>query len=186
VGLSYSYKPSLMGAPCRFELTDGGLSWRVSARSGLWPYASIAAIRLSYRPITMQSRRFRADIRNDKGQSLPLLSVSWQNATLVAAQDEPYRSFVMQLHRRIAEAGGKPALIAGLRRPIYGLGLFAMALVIVALLGLLIRAVMVGSYSGMLFLVGFMALFGWQIGRFMMRNKPRAYTLDAVPRDLVP
>src|SRR5206468_6298906 len=62
---SYSYRPSLIGAPWRFELTDHGLSWRVSGKSGVWPYAAIAAIRLSYRPVTMQSRRFRADIRND-------------------------------------------------------------------------------------------------------------------------
>jgi hypothetical protein len=184
--LSYSYKPSLVGAAYRFELTDAGLSWRVGSRSGVWPYAKIAAIRLSYRPISMQSRRFRADIRNDAGQSLPIVSVNWQTAALVAAQDEPYRAFMTELHRRIAAAGGTPALAAGLKRPVYLLGVSAMVLVGIALAGLFVRAAVIGSYSGMLFMVGFAALFGWQIGGFMTRNKPRSYTLDNVPPDVIP
>ena len=58
----YAYKASLIGAAHQFELTDEGLSWQAGSRSGVWPYAGIAAIRLSYRPVSMQSRRFRADI----------------------------------------------------------------------------------------------------------------------------
>jgi len=29
-------------------------------------------------------------------------------------------------------------------------------------------------------------LFGWQTGGFMWRNKPRSYTLDALPKELLP
>lgn len=185
-GPSYSYKPSLIGAPFTFQLTDAGLFWRMASRSGVWPYATIATIRLSYRPVSMQSRRFRTDILNEAGQSIRILSVSWQTAALVAPQDEPYRTFVRELHRRVGVAGGKPALIAGLARPTYGLALAAMVLVGLALAGLFIRAAMIGSYAGMLFLAGFAALFGWQLGGFMTRNKPRSYAADDVPRDLLP
>jgi len=38
----------------------------------------------------------------------------------------------------------------------------------------------------MLFMVGFAALFAWQIGGFLRRNRPRTYTLDDVPRELLP
>jgi len=58
----YAYKASLIGAAHQFELTEQGLSFRFAGRSGVWPYGEIAAIRLSYRPVSMQSRRFRADI----------------------------------------------------------------------------------------------------------------------------
>jgi len=37
-----------------------------------------------------------------------------------------------------------------------------------------------------LFLVGFAALFGWQIGGFMIRNKPQAYTFERLPQALLP
>lgn len=185
-GPSYRYKPSLIGAPWTFDLTDSGLSWRMGARSGVWPYATIAAIRLSYRPISMQSRRFRADISNAAGKSIRILSVNWQTPALVAPQDEPYRTFVRELHRRVAAAGGTPVLTAGLSRPVYTLAGIAMALVGFALAALFIRAAMIGSYGGMLFLVGFAALFGWQLGGFMRRNTPRQYAADDVPRDLLP
>ena len=54
---SYAYKASLIGSAHRFELTDTGLSCHIAGRSGVWPYAVIPSIRLSYRPISMQYRR---------------------------------------------------------------------------------------------------------------------------------
>jgi hypothetical protein len=36
------------------------------------------------------------------------------------------------------------------------------------------------------FIVGFAALFGLQIGGFIRRNKPRNYTFGDVPADLLP
>jgi hypothetical protein len=182
----YSYKPSLIGSQCQFELKGEGLSWRIAGRSGVWPYSSIAEIRLSYRPISMQSRRYRADIRNDEGQSIAIISVTWQTVALVAPQDDSYREFVTQLHSRIKEADGKPQLSAGLKGPVYSLGVVTISIVGISLLGLFVRAALVASYSGLLFLAGFAALFGWQIGGFMLRNKPRIYKLDALPSDVLP
>ena len=49
----YAYKASLIGSAHQFELTDGGLSWQVGGKSGIWAYGDIAAIRLSYRPVSM-------------------------------------------------------------------------------------------------------------------------------------
>jgi hypothetical protein len=34
--------------------------------------------------------------------------------------------------------------------------------------------------------VGFAALFAWQIGGFVWRNQPRAYTSDHLPAALLP
>ena len=58
----YAYKASLIGAAHQFELTEEGLAWRIAGTSGVWPYRDIAAVRLSYRPVSMQARRFRADV----------------------------------------------------------------------------------------------------------------------------
>ena len=58
----YAYKASLIGVGASIRADGQGLSWQAGSKSGVWPYADIAAIRLSYRPVSMQSRRFRADI----------------------------------------------------------------------------------------------------------------------------
>ena len=91
--VGYAYKASLIGAAHRFELTNGGLSWRVGNKSAVWAYAGIAAIRLSYRPVSMQSRRFRADIESADGARIAILSTTWQTAALTAPQDQDYRDF---------------------------------------------------------------------------------------------
>jgi len=182
----YAYKASLIGSAHQFELTDRGLSWQVGSKAGVWPYADIATIRLSYRPVSMQSRRFRTDIEHANRQRIAILSTSWQTVALMAPQDDDYRAFIAQLHARLKQAGGRVALIGGVKPGVYAAGVALLALVAIAITGLLARAVATGAFGGALFLVGFAALFGWQIGGFVRRNRPRSYSFDDLPRELLP
>jgi hypothetical protein len=185
-GMGYRYRASLIGAAHRFELTDDGLSWRVGGRSGVWPYRAITSIRLSYRPVSMQSRRFRADIENLSRERIAVLSTSWQTAALMAPQDRDYRAFIHALHRRRAQAGGKVVLTGGLNPHVHVAAIGVLALLATAMVGLLLRALATGEFAGALFLVGFAALFAWQIGGFIRRNRPRSYRFDDLPNDLLP
>jgi hypothetical protein len=185
-GSSYVYKASLIGSAHRFELTDAGLSWRVSGRSGLWPYGEFAAVRLSYRPNSMQPRRFRADIDHVGGGRIRLHSTTWQTVTLMKPQDNDYRAFLIELHRRLKGAGSRAALVGGLRPSLYHAAVAVLAIVAVSMSGLFIRALATGQWAGALFLIGFAALFWWQIGGFVTRNRPRRYGFDALPEELLP
>jgi hypothetical protein len=182
----YAYKASLIGAAHQFELTEEGLSWQLRGKSGVWPYADIAVVRLSYRPISMQSRRFRADIERKDGQSIAIFSTSWQTVALMAPQDREYRAFIIQLHERMKRAGSRATLIGGIKSGIYAAGVAVMALLAIALAGLLARAIGTGEFGGALFLVGFAALFAWQVGGFIRRNRPQTYTFDQLPQALLP
>jgi len=184
--ISYAYKASLIGAAHQFELTENGLSWQAGSRSGVWPYLDIAAIRLSYRPVSMQSRRFRADIESVSGQRIVILSTSWQTVALMAPQDRDYRAFIEALHARMREAGSRATLIGGVGPKTYAAGIVLLGLVAIAIAGLLLRAIATGEWAGGLFLIGFAALFTWQIGGFVRRNRPRAYTFDHLPEALLP
>ena len=184
--VAYAYKASLIGAAHRFELTDQGLSWHIAGRSGVWPYAAIAGVRLSYRPVSMQSRRFRADIDGRDRGRIGLLSTNWQTSVLMSPQDQEYRAFIVALHRRMAEAGSNAVLSGGLKPGIYVAALGLLALVAVAMTGLLVRAVVTSELAGILFLIGFAALFGWQVGGFVWRNRPQSYTFDHLPEALLP
>jgi len=184
--ISYAYKASLIGSAHRFELTDEGLSWHIAGRSGLWRYRDISAIRLSFRPVSMQQHRFRADLRHVDGGRIAILSTSWQTAALMAPQDTGFRDFIIALHARMEEAGSHPVLTAGLGRIAYSGALALLAVLAVAMAGLFIRALTTGQWVGALFIVGFVALFAWQIGGFIRRNQPRSYSFDALPRTLLP
>ncbi len=184
--IRYAYKASLVGRAHRFELNDEGLCWRVPGKSAVWPYREISEVRLSFRPVSMQSRRFRADIESAGRGRIALLSTSWQTSVLMAPQDRDYRAFIIALHRRMAEAGSNAVLIGGLKPRIYIAALGLLMLVAIAMAGLLVRAVMTGEFAGILFLAGFAALFGWQVGGFVKRNRPRKYTFDHLPEALLP
>ncbi len=143
-------------------------------------------IRLSYRPVSMQSRRFRADIDRAGGGHILLLSTTWQTATLMAPQDKDFRDFIIALHRRMAEAGSGATLTGGLTRRAYLAAVVALSLVGIAMAGLFIRAIATLEFTGALFLLGFAALFAWQVGGFVRRNRPQTYTFDHLPKELLP
>ncbi|MCC8941516.1 hypothetical protein H8A99_35035 [Bradyrhizobium sp. Arg68] len=182
----YAYKASLIGSAHQFELTDAGLSWRIAGRSGVWDYRDISTIKLSYRPVSMQQQRFRADIDNAKGGRIAILSTTWQTATLVAPQGQLYRDFIVELHRRMQAAGSRAALVGGLGPKTYTAALALLAVLAVSMAGLLLRALLTAEWTGALFLVGFAALFAWQIGGFITRNRPRRYSFDDLPEALLP
>lgn len=184
--VTYAYRASLIGPAHRFELTDDGLVWRIGRRSGLWPYADIAAVRLSYRPVSMQSKRFRADLRHAGGRRLSLLSTSWQTASLMAPQSEAYRGFILALHARLAAHGVSAVLSGGLGRATYAAALAACAVFALMMTALLARAIWIGEWAGVAFLIGFAALFAWQVGGFIRRNRPVVYAFDDVPAALLP
>lgn len=186
-GQRYVYKASLIGSAHQLELKDRGLSWQIGAgRSGIWAYRDIAAIRLSYRPVSMQSHRFRADISHVDGARLKVLSTTWQTVSLMKPQNQDYRAFLLQLHERMRGAGSKAALAGGIGPITYAAAVGLVALVCISIAGLFIRAIVTGEFWGALFLVGFVALFGWQIGGFIWRNRPRTYSFEDLPKSLLP
>jgi hypothetical protein len=183
---SYAYKASLIGHAHRFELTTDGLSWRAAGRADVWRYGDITAIRLSYRPVSMQARRFRADIFHVSGARLPVISTSWQTAALMAPQDGEYRAFIVELHARMAAAGSRAALTGGLGRNIFAIAVTLVALLALGMAMLFVRALLIGEFAGALFLLGFAGLFGWQVGGFLRRNRPVTYAFAQIPDALLP
>jgi hypothetical protein len=162
------------------------LSWRIGRRSGVWPYADIASIRLSYRPMSMQSRRFRADIERAGEGRIAILSTTWQTVSLMTPQDQDYRAFVTELHRRMKAAGSKASLMGGIGTATYTVAVAMLVLLAIAMVGLFVRALATSELTGALFLVGMAVWFAWTIGGFIKRNRPRGYSFDALPGTLLP
>lgn len=184
--IAYAYKPSLAGAAYAFRLTEEGLSFQAGFRSAVWRYSDIASVRLTYRPVSMLAHRFRADITNRQGQRLRVVSASWSGIVTLAPQNEGYRLFIQALHAALVRHGARPSFIAGLHPIVFAVGVFMTGVLAVAMLGLLIRALAIGNFVAALFLVGFAGWYGWHMGGWLLRNKPRAYTPDSIPPGLLP
>src|SRR5258708_20384430 len=123
----------------------------------------------------MQAGRFRADIDWASGQRIVILSTSRQTVALMTPQDRDYRAFITQLHERMAKAGSRAALIGGLSPMIYAAGIALLALLGMAITGLLVRPIGTGEWAGALFLVRFPALFACRGGGILVRNRPLTY-----------
>lgn len=182
----YAYKPSLMGAPWIFQLAPDALVWSFGPRTGRIPYASIRRIRLGFRPITMQSYRFLAEIWSERGPKIPVSSSSWKSLVEHERLDAAYVGFLTDLHQRIAKAHGVPRLDAGAAPFLYWPGLVIFIGIAFAVTALIVRALQQGEGAATLFLLGFFLLLLWQLGGFFKRNYPRRYTLDQIPPDVLP
>jgi len=183
---AYSYKPSLMGAPWLLRLAPDHLAWEVGRRSGNVPYRDIARIRMSFKPVTMQTRRYLTEIWAPGTPKLVISSASWKSMVEQASLVGPYSDFVAQLHARVFASGGKPRCEGGLHPFLYWPGAVVFGTLLLGLAVLIARALQEASWPAVLFVLGFMALFSWQIGNFFRFNRPIRYEADAPPAHLLP
>jgi hypothetical protein len=183
---SYIYRPSLLGAPWEFKLTDTGVEWTAGRRSGRVAFAKVRRVRMSYRPANMQMQRFLTEIWADGAPKLQIASSSWKSMFEQERLDKPYSAFIAELHRRIALAGAAAEFVQGSHPLIYWPGLVVFIGVGLALLLLVLRALQAGAIGGAIFIVAFFALFLWQGGNFFRRNRPGVYRPDTPPPLLVP
>lgn len=183
---AYSYKPSLAGAPRQFRLAPDHLAWTQGYRSGTLPYRDIARIRLSFRPMTMQTKRYLTEIWAPGTPKLTITSASWKGLIEQTALAGPYSEFIAELHRRVAVSGGRPRCESGIHPILYWLGILVYAAVLLGLAALIVRALQIASFPAALFVAAFFGLFAWQLGHFFRLNKPARYQLDAPPSDLLP
>lgn len=182
----YTYKPSLLGAPHEFRLAGAALVWRVGGRAGQAPYGNIRRLRLSFRPGTLQSHRFLAEVWPDAGPKLQIASTSWRSMVEVERLDRAYAAFLTELHRRIAATGARVSFEAGSPALIYWPGLAVFVLVSLVLAALTVQALHAGAIAGALFVVVFLGTFLWQAGTFFRRNRPSIYSADAIPAAVLP
>ncbi len=184
---AYAYKPSLLGAPWEFRLTPDALEWSIGRHQGRTPYDRITRVRLSFRPVTMQTRRFVTEIWPAGGPKLSIASSSWKSVLEQEGRDQDYGAFVRELHRRIAAAGARASFETGSPALLYWPGLAVFVVVSFGLAALTLQALQIGAWAGAAFVGGFLALFLWQSGAYFRRNRPGSYRPEALPPEwLVP
>jgi hypothetical protein len=184
--VSYAYKPSLMGVPFEFRLAPDALEWRKGKFTGSASYDQIRRIRLSFRPMTMQHHRFMAEIWPADATKMQIASTSMKSMFEQERLDQPYRTFIVELSRRIGAAGGQTVFDTGSPAFLFWPGLVVFLSACLALSGLIVRALQTEAWSGAAFVAAFLALFIWQGGGFFRRNRPGPFRPDAVPETVLP
>ena len=183
---TYTYRPSVLGAPWEFRLTGDGIAWVAGRKSGKAAFRDIRRVRMSYKPANMQSHRFMTELWADGVPKLRIMSSSWKSMIEQERLDKPYAAFVAELHKHIAQAGGNAVFEQGSNRLIYWPAVVVFAGMMLALAWLMVRALQAGALSGAAFVAVFCLLFAWRGGNFLKRNRPGVYRPDALPAALLP
>jgi hypothetical protein len=183
---TYAYKPSVMGAPWEFALRREGLQWRLGYRSGIIRYHQIRRVRMSYRPATMQSKRFVTEIWSAGHPKIQIVSTSWRNIMELQRLDAAYTAFVSELHRRLADAGSTAQFVAGVPVVSYWIGLPIFSGAMVALAILVVRAVELEQWTVAALIAALFVAFAMQLGSYFRRNRPARYRPDNLPANLLP
>jgi len=184
--LLYAYKPALLGAPHEFRLSQDALGWRSGGRALRIPYDRIRRLRLSFRPVTLQSYRFLAEIWPTSGPKMQIASTSWRSLVEHERLDRAYAAFVTELGRRVAAAGAAASFETGTSPVLYWPGLSLFVVVALALAALVVRALQSAETTGAALVAVFLAVFLWQVGGFFRRNRPGTYRPEAVPAEVLP
>jgi hypothetical protein len=182
----YTYRPSLLGAPWSFRLTPTGLAWEAGRKSGLVPYRDVRRLRLSFRPISMQTQRYQTEIWADGAPKLAIVSSSWKSMVEQERLDKPYSAFVTALHQRLAACDAPASYEQGSNPILYWPGLAVFSAISLGMAFLILRALQSDAAAGAAFIATFLGLFLWHGGNYFRRNRPGVYAPDALPKSLVP
>jgi hypothetical protein len=183
---TYAFKPSLMGSMCEFTLRSDGLEWQVGRRGGRVRYDAVRAVRLSYRPVTMQSHRFITEIWAPGHPKIQIVSASWRSIFEQERLDKAYAAFVAELHRRLASGGGDVRFTTGLPILTYWVGIAVFSAVLFATAALVLRAGQSLEWGATAVVAIFFLVFAYQLGTYFYRNRPGRYRPDAIPVGVLP
>jgi len=184
--VTYIYRPSLLGGAWEFKLTDRGLDWSAGNKRGRVAWRDVRRVRMSFRPVSMQTKRYMTEIWLEGAPKLEIISSSWKSMVEQERLDDAYSAFVGELHRRLARAGTTARFEQGRNPLIYWPGLGVFAAVAFGLAGMVVRSLQAKVVTGALMVAAFLALFLWQGGNYFRRNRPGTYRPDALPAELLP
>jgi hypothetical protein len=154
--------------------------------SGFIRYGEIRRVRMSYRPATMQSQRFVTEIWSPRAPKLQIVSASWRSFMEQERLDTGYTAFVTELHRRLAATGSAARFTTGMPVVSYWIGALVFGAAMLALVGLIMRALQLGEWAAAALIAGLFVVFAYQLGNYFRRNRPGSYRPEAVPANVLP
>lgn len=182
---SYAHVAKPMRPQTRFTLRGDRLAIDDGPRETIVPLSAIEAIRLTVEMGTL-TRSFRTSLRiNGKG-ALGFDNASRVRLAEIERHDAAYSAFVADLVRTAARHNPAIRLEAG-QTPLRWGGFVILALLTGAgVAALIVRALQAGALPFAALLLLFGLGFGWLLADVGRRNRPRAFTPDDLPLDLLP
>jgi hypothetical protein len=184
--LSYQFRPRIVGAEHIFHLAPEALEWESGSQRRRIPYRDIVALRLSYRPANVTLRRFLTELWPREGGKLLIVSVSAQGPFNFEDRSAVYSPFVVELGRRVDAAQPGFQIDAGMPRWRWWPAAVFVFATLAALIYVALQAFAMRDNNLAVVMLVFGALFVWQVGTMLLRNRPRRCEASSIPSELLP
>ena len=147
--------------------------------------AAVARIGLTYEAGKLSSGFYKTALRLKDGRAVSLTSISWSGLAQSNNQVGAYRDFVAALIEAVSRASPQARLEAGKPRFVWAAMAATTGALALAALYIAARAFMAGAIGAALVPLALGAVMIWQMGPVVRRNRPRPFTADALPDDLL-
>jgi hypothetical protein len=183
---TYSHRAKPYSQDAEFRLMPTHLRIEQGRRSGDFPYRDIVMVRLTYRPRNTTNEGYMAKLYRRDKRTASLTNLSWKGLVEMERQDAGYRRFVESMIAEIHKANPGVILQAGMPGWQHKATALAGLAAVITLIIVTSQAVLHKSLPMAAFTAALGLYFGWWTIRYLARNRPRGFTADAMPEDVLP
>jgi hypothetical protein len=185
VPLTYQQNPRPMGFGVTYGLAGDRLVVDTLRRRDEINLGAVSRLRLTYEAGKLSSGFYKTAIRLKDGRSVSLTSLSWSGLAQSTNQIEAYRAFVATLIAAVVHANPQARLDAGKPRFLWAAMALTTGALTLAAAYIALRAFLGGATGAALVPLALGAVMLWQMGPVVWRNRPRTFTADALPANLL-
>jgi hypothetical protein len=182
----YEHRARPYSPEARFEMKGDHVAITQGNRSGNFIYRDIVLIRLLYRPRNTTNEGYQTKLYRRDRKTAALTNLSWKSLVDLDRQDDAYARFVRELISAVARDNPAVTLAAGMPRWQHLVTAGAALVAMLALLIVLVQALRNGGWAVAGLTAALGAYFGWWSLRYLSRNRPRTFTRDVIPADVMP
>jgi len=182
----YAHNPKPIGSPVSFVLEGDRLSVDTGRKTFDLRLAEVEEVRMIYEPGRMSRRVYRTRLRMRQGRTVSFTSLSWKSLMEAQELGPAYRAFTECLCRAVAEANPRARFMAG--QPYWRWLLTAgIAVACLAAMAIIVWRALQGGATSLALMAVFLAAVGiWQLEPMVRLNRPRSFSPDRPPPDLLP
>jgi hypothetical protein len=182
---TYAQNARPVGFPVSYRLDGQTLVVDSTRKVQNIDLALVREVRMTFEPKSFAMKVFRTRLELEGGRNVSFTSISWAGMVQARRQDAQYAAFVRALLTAICKASPGARFVAG-RSFIGWLALAVLAFGTVIALALFTwRAFQSGAAGAALMGLAIGGFGIWQLEPMVRLNKPRTFTPDAPPADLL-
>lgn len=184
--LAYAHRPKPISSGLELVLLQDSLRAERSRSSQSVALKAIERITLSFTPKNTAQQAFTCALLVSDGRTIKFHNISWKSLVEVQRLDAEFTGFVRALIQKVATANPRVELRAGVSKWRYSLMMVSGAAIIIGLTTAAIYAMARQNTIIGLMSLGLTVYLGFWLKGFLSRNRPRLFTPETIPPEVMP